>query len=104
MTTTVYTKNGPISGTRQFLRYDLDNLMDMTPNASRRASYCASPNRSRRGSVNTAPHPFLRRGSSDFPPDECLQITPKFGSNLQTPENQGHIRHRRPSIEISQFK
>ena len=104
MTTTVDTKKGPISGTRQFSRYDLDNLMDMTPIASRRGSYCTSPNLSRRGSVNIPPHPFLRRGSTDVPPDECLQIPPKFGSNLHAPENQGHIRHRRPSIEISQCK
>ena len=52
MTITVQSNEGPISGSRYFTRYDLKNLDDLTPNPSRRASICVTPNRSRRGSVN----------------------------------------------------
>ena len=38
MTTTVHTDEGPVSGTRTFTRYDLDKLMDLNMNLSRRNS------------------------------------------------------------------
>ena len=85
MTTTVHTDEGPVSGTRTFTRYDLDKLMDLnmnlsrrnsncsrrnslrkssaSPDNTRRNSVCVSPNLSRRASVNVPPQPFLRKTS-----------------------------------------
>ena len=99
MRTTVYTSNGPISGTRQFSLYNLDDLQDPTPNPSRRPSYCPSatpsrrasmsvtPNPPRRGSISAPQQPFLRRSSADF----------QFGTSLLAPQ----FAARRPSIDIS---
>ena len=53
MTTTVFTNDGPIIGTRTFSRYDLDQLLDIVPNPDRRPSFCMAQNIARRGSFAT---------------------------------------------------
>ena len=103
MTTTVYTDEGPVSGTRRFVQYNLDNLANITPNTSRRNSYQASPLASRRSSVNLAPQPFLRRLSTDVVNQEGGLQQSKFGSALLSVEPPKQSIHRRPSIEVSHF-
>ena len=98
MTTTVYTKEGPVSGIRRFVQFNLDNLANVTPNSSRRNSYQASPHASRRSSVNLAAQPFLRRLSTDV--HDGGQQTLRLANSL-IPESPKTIFHRRPSIEVS---
>ena len=99
MTVTVYTDEGPVSGTRHFVQYNLDNLGSISPNNSRRGSYSVSP--SRRSSMSLAPQPFLRKLSTEIH-DSGLHMG-KSGNNLLSPEKTNHVNHRRPSIEISHF-
>ena len=98
MTTTVYTKEGPVSGIRRFVQFNLDNLANVTPNSSRRNSYQASPHASRRSSVNLAAQPFLRRLSTEV--QDGGQHMARLANSL-IPESSKSIFHRRPSIEVS---
>ena len=119
MTTTVYTNEGPISGTRQFLQCDSDILPDLTPKCSRRASMSSStnnarptsisssPNNARRRSRTISPRPIFQRETGDVLIEERLEKSKKLGNNPlfqknKTPERKSHIDHGRPNIEISQ--
>ena len=110
MTTTVYTKQGPISGSRHFTKHNLDNVTELVPKSSRRASTggpqirsrrCSvSPalNISRRGMRNVSPHPFIRRASSEILIEEHNLIQNNCGNHSRT---SGTQEYRKPSIEIS---
>ena len=69
MTTTVQTDEEPVTGTRTFSRYNLDQLMDQISAPDRRPSFCLGQNRSRRGSFATN----NRRGSEEDHREEILQ-------------------------------
>jgi hypothetical protein len=98
MTTTVQTEKGSISGTRNFLPYDLDKLGDQVmPISSRRGSFAPSPMRSPRGSVITMP---TRTSKSDEILD-LLQAPPKYGRSLSIPQFSDPVCQQKPSIEIS---
>jgi hypothetical protein len=119
MTTTVYTNEGPISGTRQFSQWDLDMLTDLTPkSSSRRASMCGSTKNSRpttvsasrlvessrRRSRTASPRKVLRRESAEetaekIPPE--LANNPLFQKN-KSPERKKRIDHGKPRIDVSQ--
>ena len=98
MTTPVQTRKGKISGTRNFLQYDLDKLgnMDQTI-SSRRGSYAPSPMRSPRGSVITIPG----RTSTEDHEQELLQPPPTYGRRLSIPKLSDAVLQPKPSIEIS---
>ena len=116
MTTTVFTNEGPISGTRHFSQGGSDILTDLTRKCSRRSaspsvpsrrtSIASSTNHARRGSKNASSHPLLRRRSADILTEESLGISPELANSPlfqknRSPERQNHVDHGRPSIEIS---
>ena len=104
MTTTVKTRKGNISGTRNFLQYDLDKLGNMIqPISSRRGSFAPTPMRSPRGSVITIPALTStgdQENDSQAPPFS-LQLPPKYGRRLSIPQLSDSVVQQKPSIEIS---
>ena len=128
MTTTIFTDDGPVSGTRTFVRFDLDTLHDIDPIQGRRNSALITPNLSRRGSFDVASGrrgsdlfaPNLsRRGSYNVPSrrasnielsEEALQSLLKISERrLSLPRNRiqllppGQQTELTPSIEISHY-
>ena len=128
MTTTIFTNDGPVSGTRTFVRFDLDTLHDIDPIQGRRNSALITPNLSRRGSFDVssgrrgsdlfAPN-LSRRGSFNVPSrrasnieltEEALQSLLKISERrLSLPRNPIHLlppgqeTKVTPSIEISHY-
>ena len=99
MTTTVQTGKGIISGTRNFLEYDLDKLGNMMPISSRRGSFAPSPMRSPRGSVIT----IAGQPSKEDQEEDLLHPPPKHVRrlSLHPPSLSDHTLQQKPSIEIS---
>ena len=99
MTTTVQTDKGPVSGSRQFLEYDLDKLCNLREvSSTQRGSFSLSP-------FIGSPRPSFslssRRSSKEIPEEISQQLARKFGRRLSMPKVSEQLLPLKQSIEIS---